>query len=148
MGKMSRDKGKVGEREVAALLREYGFEARRGVQYQGGHDSEDVHHNIPGLHIEVKRVEKLNLNDAMAQASEDASGDKPVVVHRQNKTRWKATLYMEDFLAILRDGQAWREMAVKAAKHALDRPLFVVPPPRNSLDDMPDLTKVDWNGKD
>ena len=32
-GPMSRNKGKVGEREVAELLRAHGFPARRGVQY-------------------------------------------------------------------------------------------------------------------
>ena len=38
---MSKTKGKVGEREVAALLRQYGFEAKRGVQHQGGSDGAD-----------------------------------------------------------------------------------------------------------
>ena len=39
MGKTSREKGKRGEREVAGLLRSYGYDARRGVQYHGGEDS-------------------------------------------------------------------------------------------------------------
>jgi Holliday junction resolvase len=57
MGKMSRTKGKVGEREVAELLRANGFHAaRRGVQYQGGADSPDVI-GLPGFHNEVKRTE-------------------------------------------------------------------------------------------
>ena len=38
----SRQKGKVGEREFAALLRVQGFDARRGVQFCGGVDSPDV----------------------------------------------------------------------------------------------------------
>jgi hypothetical protein len=42
IGMDSRRKGKVGEREFAALLREHGFDARRGVQYSGGVDSPDV----------------------------------------------------------------------------------------------------------
>lgn len=32
----SRNKGKRGEREFAALLREHGFDARRGQQFAGG----------------------------------------------------------------------------------------------------------------
>lgn len=34
----SRQKGKVGEREFASLLREHGFDARRGQQFSGGAD--------------------------------------------------------------------------------------------------------------
>ena len=33
MSKMSREKGKRGEREFCELLREHGFDARRGQQY-------------------------------------------------------------------------------------------------------------------
>lgn len=100
MAKMSRDKGKVGEREVAALLREYGFEAKRGIQFQGGNDSPDVKHNIPGVHIEVKRVERLNLNAALSQAIEDAmgSGNRPVIFHRSSRQPWLVTVSARDWL--------------------------------------------------
>ena len=38
----SRDKGKRGERELAAILKEYGYcEARRGQQYCGADGSAD-----------------------------------------------------------------------------------------------------------
>jgi hypothetical protein len=43
MGRMSRQKGKRGEREAAAELGQLlGVDARRGVQYQGGPESPDV----------------------------------------------------------------------------------------------------------
>ena len=35
MSKAQREKGKAGERELAALFREYGFNARRTSQYCG-----------------------------------------------------------------------------------------------------------------
>jgi Holliday junction resolvase len=102
MGKMSRDKGKAGEREVAALLRAYGFAGQRGVQYQGGKDSADVL-GLPGWHIEVKRVEAFNLYTAMAQAVEDTAGvNTPVVFHRKNGKEWVAVLKAEDFLKLVR----------------------------------------------
>lgn len=102
MGKMSRDKGKVGEREVAKLLRDHGFEAQRGAQYQGGHDSPDVKHNIPGLHIEVKRVEKLNMSSAIAQAKADAgSGKAPAVFHRKSREDWLVTMGALDFMKLV-----------------------------------------------
>ena len=56
----SRNKGKVGERELAKKLREYGFEARRGQQYCGADGSADVV-GLEGVHIECKRTERLSL---------------------------------------------------------------------------------------
>lgn len=103
MGRMSRTKGKVGEREVAELLRAHGFQARRGVQYQGGPGAPDVVHDIEGVHIEVKRTERFALYPAIEQARQDArAGDIPVVMHRQNGRPWVACLPAEDFLTIMR----------------------------------------------
>ena len=83
MAKNSRTKGKVGELEVAALLRDYGFEARRGQQFSGGSDSPDVVHSIPNVHLEVKRVEAFSLYPALEQADRDRdNGEIPVVFHR------------------------------------------------------------------
>jgi len=98
MGMKSKTKGKIGEREAAALLREHGFEARRGVQFQGGLSSPDVVHSIPGVHIEVKRCEALGLYAAMLQASDDAEGNIPVVLHRRNDTPWVMICFAEDWL--------------------------------------------------
>ena len=64
----SRAKGARGERELAEILRCYGFSARRGQQYRGGADSPDVM-GLPGIHIEVKRVERLNIYDARPSGS-------------------------------------------------------------------------------
>jgi len=97
MGKLSRDKGKVGEREVAALLREYVFGGKRGVRYQGGKDSADVT-GLPGFHIEVKRTEKLNLEAAMAQARADCGDNIPVVFHRKSKNDWVVIMDARAFL--------------------------------------------------
>ena len=98
MGKMSREKGKRGEREVAQILREHGFEGRRGVQYHGGPDSPDVT-GLPGFHLEVKRVEALRLWDSYSQAVDDAAdGEIPAVVHRSNDKPWIIIMGFEDFL--------------------------------------------------
>lgn len=94
----SRNKGAVGERELANILKEYGYEARRGQQYCGANGDADVV-GIPGMHIECKRVEKLNLDAAMDQSEKDAKADEiPVVMHRKNRKRWKITMYLDDFL--------------------------------------------------
>lgn len=102
MSKMSKEKGKVGEREVAHLLQTYGFSARRGQQFAGGTDSPDVIHGIHGLHIEVKRTEQFNLWAALQQATDDArEGEVPSVWHRKNKREWVVVLRAEDFLEML-----------------------------------------------
>ena len=101
MGKMSKEKGKVGEREVAALLRAHGFAARRGQQFAGGGDSPDVVHDIPGVHIEVKRTEQLNIYAALDQAAADsAKGELPAVFHRKNGKRWLVIMDANDFLKL------------------------------------------------
>ena len=71
-GKAAKRKGKVGEREWAALCREYGFEARRGQQFSGASGDPDVVTNVPGIHFEVKRTETLHLWGAIKQAEDDA----------------------------------------------------------------------------
>ena len=99
----SRRKGKVGEREFAALLREHGFDARRGVQFAGGSDSPDVVSEALGwLHVEVKRTQALNLAEACAQAEGDANGKPWVVAHRRNRAPWLITMTAEVFFQFLR----------------------------------------------
>jgi len=103
----SRDKGKRGEREWAAYLTELGFDARRGVQYHGGPDSPDICGGIPGTHAEVKRVERLNIHDAIQQAQDDSGGTLiPYVAHRRNRSEWLVTLRARD---IIRLAQLLRE---------------------------------------
>ena len=98
----SRRKGAEGERELARKLRELGFEnARRGVQYQGGQDSPDVV-GMDGFHIECKRVEKLNIEDAMKQSERDAGANVPLVIHRKDREEWKVTMRLDDFVNLIR----------------------------------------------
>jgi hypothetical protein len=97
----SRRKGAVGEREIAKYLRDHGYDAHRGQQYKGGADSPDVT-GIPGFHIEVKRVERLDLNAAMEQSIRDAGDDIPIVVHRRDLDYWKVTMRLDDFVEVIK----------------------------------------------
>ena len=94
-------KGKKGEREWANVLKEHGYkEARRGQQYKGGGDSPDVV-GLPGIHQEVKRVEKLRLWESFEQSKRDADdGEIPIVVHRANRRPWIVIMDAEDFLSL------------------------------------------------
>lgn len=106
MGKAQREKGKRGEREWAAVCRENGYDCRRGQQYCGKNGDADVI-GLPGVHIEVKRVERLNIETAMSQARHDAKpGEIPIVAHRRNNCRWLVTMDAEDWFALYRE---WEE---------------------------------------
>ena len=97
----SRRKGAVGEREIAKYLRDHGYAGKRGQQFKGGSDSPDVE-GLPGFHIEVKRVERLDLQAAMEQSIRDAGDDTPIVVHRRNNDYWKVTMRLDDFIELIR----------------------------------------------
>lgn len=98
----SRQKGKRGELALAKRLREYGYEARRGVQYNGADGSADVI-GLDGIHIECKRVERLNLRDAMLQSVHDAKeGEIPTVMHKRNNDDWLVTMRLDDWIEFYR----------------------------------------------
>ena len=99
IGRSSKNKGAAGERELAKVLNElFNISAIRGRQFCGSAGNPDVllqkqageeRVNLPGLHIECKRVERLNLYDALKQSESDArEGEIPVVCHRRNRDSW------------------------------------------------------------
>jgi Holliday junction resolvase len=98
----SRAKGAAGERELANRLKELGLTARRGQQFCGANgDSDVVCEELASYHIECKRVQALNIHQAISQAVRDGKGSKtPVVIHRKNGTPWLATIFLEDFIAL------------------------------------------------
>ena len=61
---------------------------------------------LEGIHIEVKRVEALNIDTAMEQSIRDTQTKKekklPVVFHRKNRKPWKATMLFEDWIKLYR----------------------------------------------
>src|SRR5699024_10044443 len=81
----------------ANLCKKHGFDrARRGQQYSGIEGKDVV--GLPNVHVEVKRVERLNLSKAMEQAMEDAGDEEiPIVAHRKNREKWKITMLAEDW---------------------------------------------------
>lgn len=101
----SKQKGASGERELAKILRDYGYETIRSVQYCGANGDADVV-GVSGLHIECKRVERLNIYDAIKQSVNDArEGEMPVVMHRKNRQIWLVTLSLDDFMKLWKGDQ-------------------------------------------
>lgn len=101
MGRSQQRKGAAGERELAALLSAAGYECQRGGSLSFG-EAPDVL-GLPGIHIEVKRVEKLNVGEAMEQAIRDSDrmlDGLPALFHRRNRKPWLVTMRMEDWLKL------------------------------------------------
>ena len=104
----SRQKGASGERELAKKLKEYGFDCRRGQQYSGI-EGEDVV-GLDGIHIECKRVERLNIYDAIDQSKRDSGKNDlpfgynlPTVFHRKNHCEWLVTMTLDDWMELYRE---------------------------------------------
>lgn len=98
----SKDKGKRGERMFAKLLREHGYDAKRGVQYQGSPDSPDVI-GLHGIHIEVKFTDKLRLYSAIEQSKRDAGeSEMPIVAHKRSRDEWLITMRFTDWIKLFK----------------------------------------------
>lgn len=104
----SKQKGARFERQLAAILRENGYECRRTAQYCGNTgDASDVV-GLPGIHIEAKHQERMQLYEWLAQAIRDAgkSGNKPTVFHKKNGADILVTMRLSDWLELYK---AWEE---------------------------------------
>lgn len=101
MGKKSQRKGADGERQLAAILREYGYTVERGGSMSFGEVPDLV--GLPGIHIEVKRCEQVRLSEWIQQAETDSKrfGDgMPVVFHRRSREPWRVTMSLADFMTM------------------------------------------------
>lgn len=109
MGKMSREKGKRFERELAKTFRDYGYKtARRTSQYCGkSGDASDVI-GLPGIHVEAKHQERMQLYDWMDQAKHDSAGtgNKPVVFHKRNNHEILVSMQLDTFFDLYREWEA------------------------------------------
>lgn len=101
MGKSSQRKGRAGELELARLLQKQGYPVEPGQAASFGTTPDLV--GLPGIHIECKRVEKLNVPQAMEQAVRDAEkfhDGAPALFHRRNRQPWLVTMRLEDWVEL------------------------------------------------
>jgi Holliday junction resolvase len=105
-GRGSRKKGQNGELELARIFRDqYGYDVHRGYTF---HNESDCV-GLDGIHIEVKRREKISIYEWMEQAIEEAKkrmDGLPVVFFRKNRKEWLVTMQLETFVEMY---EAWRE---------------------------------------
>ena len=94
-------KGRHGEIELSRILNDNGIPAKPGNALNFGTMPDIV--GIDRIHVEVKRVERLNVHEAMGQAIRDSEkfGDgMPALFHRRNRAPWLVTMRLEDWLKI------------------------------------------------
>ena len=105
----SKQKCARGEREFAKFCNYEGYTVRRGQQYNGIEGQDCV--GLPGIHVEVKRVERLNINEAIQQSIRDAKYTEniPIVAHRKNNECWLITMEAVDWFKLYREWEAGQE---------------------------------------
>lgn len=100
MGRTSQRKGRAGELELAKLLN-----VQPGKAINCGTTPDLI--GLQGIHIECKRVERLNISEAMAQSVRDSERFQdgvPTVFHRRNREGWLVTMRLEDWLKLNNQG--------------------------------------------
>lgn len=126
MGRMSRNKGKRGEREVLGVMqtvidrvsKAHGLAPMYRLQRNtmqsdgGGYDL----HGVPWLAPEIKRVERLQVSKWWRQACGQANDRQmPVLLWRQNKGEWHARV---------RDARGTRDMDLREFMRWFERHLI------------------------
>ena len=105
-GKSSQKKGRGGELELTRILNSNGINAEPGQALNYGTVPDIT--GVDGIHAEVKRVERLNVLEAMTQAVTDSERFKdglPTLFHRRNRSPWLVTMRLNDWLSLYKD---WR----------------------------------------
>lgn len=111
-GRASQRKGRGGELELARVLQGYGYDVQPGLAVSYG-TTPDIS-GLPGIHIECKRVERLNVPEAMKQAVRDAEkfhDGAPTLFHRRSREPWLVTMRLSDWLELYRTPSEPRKTA-------------------------------------
>ena len=97
MGKMQRDRGAAGERELAAKLKLYtGLDIRRRCRQHPG-DSDVL--GVDGWAIECKRTATLSLDPWWKQTIDQCrEGESPVLMYRKDRHGWRVRCHLVDIL--------------------------------------------------
>lgn len=111
MGMKSRNKGKTGEREIAAIVRDVtGWDVKRKVrQLDGESDLE----GIPGWSVEVKRHKTATRGEiaewwGQTQSQASMSDEFPVLFYRKDRDEWRAVWPLVLLIGI-KHGGTWHD---------------------------------------
>jgi Holliday junction resolvase len=101
LGRSEQRKGADGERELVSIIQQSGYQVECGGSETYGEIPDIV--GLKGIHIECKRVEKLNIQTAMDQAVRDSKRFRdgaPTVFHRRNREPWMVTMLYDDWMRL------------------------------------------------
>jgi Holliday junction resolvase len=101
MSRSQQRKGADGEKELVEILNAYGYHVTWGGSQTYG-TVPDVS-GLHGIHIECKRVEKLNVPKAMEQSVIDSikfQDGLPALFHRRNRQPWLVTMRLDDWMRL------------------------------------------------
>lgn len=101
----SKSKGKRGELDLVRSLRDAGFpDVKRSVQYCGKATGTADLVGLPGIHVEVKNVERLNIWEALLQSKRDSeaagNGNLAAVFFKRNRSGWYVAVPLSDFIQL------------------------------------------------
>lgn len=101
-GKGRRSKGVNGEREVAKLFTEAGFDVR-GLEGLGDHiATRGTAGQLTALHLETKRQERVRVPEWLRQCEDETpAGMVPLLCFRQNRGEWIACLPLDKLIELL-----------------------------------------------
>ena len=105
MSRSSQQKGRRAEIELSDYLRQRGYDVRPGMAQSYGQEPDVV--GLANLHLEVKRHERLELDQWMQQSIIDSQRFRdgaPCVVFRKNRQEWRICLRLSDFLQFYQKG--------------------------------------------
>ncbi len=105
MSRGQQRKGRGGELEICRILQAHGIDAQPGQAVSFG-STPDIT-GVTGIHPEIKRVERLNVPEAMNQAIRDSEkfhDGTPCLFHRRNRSPWLVTMRLEDWILLYKGG--------------------------------------------
>ena len=106
MGRKSKAKGRLGEQEVAQIIRDQlpHLSVHRNWMLQAAEGGADIV-GVPGWAIEVKRAKVARIGDWWTQAAVQAqrAGERPVLIYRLDRQEWQAMMSLYDLRPDLGD---------------------------------------------
>lgn len=103
-GKMSRNKGGSGEREVAGILKAgLGIDISRTPRSGAWKHAKGDLYGVPGFNVEVKRQERTRVEEWYQQSVDDTKeGEIPLLIYRRSRQPWKVVISLDHFIDIMK----------------------------------------------
>jgi Holliday junction resolvase len=106
VSRRERQKGARGERDLRDLFLAHGFAARRD-----GRLDADLVHDVPGIHVECKRQETLQIPKWLRQVRAEAGQLVPALFFRRSHEPWQVIVPAAEYLQAKRDQAELLEIA-------------------------------------